>query len=473
MKPFDKNSITPFDVTIEKLVFEGKALARVDEHEMPNEITRGKRRVIFVVGDCLPGERVRIQVIKKKKDYLEAEVLERLSNSPDRVEAPCPYFGVCGGCFLQNLPYEKQLEVKRDYLQEVFDKILRDQAPQLPAIEGSPEQWRYRHKILLNFYVGDNGELQLGYYKKGATFRVIDIDDCLLYDEHLGEILQIVRAWACDHSLSAFHNRQLKGFLRNITIRHSHIYDEWMLGVVTSDEQFDESIWQDLIDRLIPAINLKSLYWRMVRVKRAKGESYHDTHIWGSEFIREQVAGIEYQVRFEDFFQNNVKQATKMVQYALDAIEPQKDSKILDLYCGVGTFTLPLAKKFDVPVFGVEVVQSAIDSAEQNAQKNSITGIGFLCKDVGKIIDDVLQKDNYDIVVVDPPRAGLGAIVVQGLLTAEPEQLIYVSCNPATMARDLMGLGLKYDIVNIQPFDLFPQTYHVECIAVLSKKKRA
>lgn len=474
MRPFDKKTIPPFEVTIEKLVFEGKALARIQD-ETPG---LGIGRVVFVVGDCLPGERVKIQVIKKKKDYVEAEVLERISDSPDRQTAPCKYFGTCGGCFLQNLSYDKQLIVKRDYLQEVFDKILRDQSPELPAIQGSPQEWRYRHKILLNFYVGQDNELQLGYYKKGTAFRVIDIDDCLLYDERLGSVLQAIRQWAQDNKLTAFHNRQLTGLLRNVTIRHSQVYDEWMVGIVTSDElppndmelSADNPLWADLRNRLESLINLQSMYWRMVRVKRAKGEFHHDTHIWGQEFILEQVAGIDYEVRFGDFFQNNVQQATNMVEYTLEAIKPEMHSKILDLYCGVGTFTLPLAQRFDVPVFGVELVQSAIDSAKQNAKNNNITDIDFICKDVTKIIDEALQKDNYDIVVVDPPRAGLGAIVVQGLLTAEPEQLVYVSCNPATMARDLIGLGLKYDIVKLQPFDLFPQTYHVECIAVLKRK---
>lgn len=473
MRPFQKKEIPSFEVTIEKLVFEGKALARIEEQQAPKESLVGK--VVFVVGDCLPGERVKIQVIKKRKDYMEARVEERLSDSPDRQKAPCKYFGVCGGCFLQNLSYEKQLEQKKVFTQEVFDKILRDKAPQISEVIGSPQEFRYRHKILLNFYVAENNVIELGYYRKGTSFRVIDIDECHLYDERLKQVLIEVRAWARDNELTAFHNRQLMGLLRNVTIRHSQTYDEWMVGIVTTDEEFDSAIWDDLRERLEKIINLKSLYWRMVRVKRAKGEFHHDYHIWGEEYILENLAGLDYQVRFGDFFQNNVQQATNMVECTLDAIQNggvlNENSKILDLYCGVGTFTLPLTQKFNVPVFGVELVQSAIDSAQKNAELNNISGLEFLCKDVTKIINEVLQKNNYDIVVVDPPRAGLGAIVNQGLMDAEPEQIVYVSCNPATMARDMMALQLKYDVEKLYAFDLFPQTYHVECIAALKLRK--
>lgn len=463
MRPFNKKEIPPFEVVIEKLVFEGKALARLDDG-----------RVCFIVGDCLPGERVFVQVIKKRRDYMEAQVLKRLSDSPDRVPAPCQYFGTCGGCFLQNLSYEKQLITKRDYVQEVFDKIMRNNVPSLLPIVGSPMEFRYRHKILLNFYVEDDGSLALGYYHKGSWFRVIDVVDCFLFDERLTSVLQIVREWARENNLTAFHHRHLRGFLRNITIRHSISYDEWMFGVVTTDEEFNNVIWSDLLDRLSGVINLKSFYWRMVRVKRDRGESHHDTLVWGDSFITERVANIDFRVRFEDFFQNNVAQATALVEYvlkSLDGCDISKSSCILDLYCGVGTFTLPLAAHYGARVYGVELVSSAIDSARDNALRNKITGIEFLCKNVDSIIDDLFTENTYDAVVVDPPRAGLGNKVVFGLLEAKPSVIVYISCNSATMARDLVGLQLSYDISELKAFDLFPQTYHAECVAILKLRE--
>jgi len=461
MAKFNRKKKEPapqFEVTIEKLVFGGKSLARHEDG-----------RVVFVVGDTLPGEKILVEQVRKKKDYIEAKVIKRLSDAPNRQKAPCPYFGVCGGCFIQNLSYEDQLSTKQGYLQEIFDKMLPKQNITLQPIIGSPQEWRYRHKILLNFFADDSDEIQLGYYHKGSWFRVIDVQDCLLFDERLGGILQTVRDWANEHELPIFHHRKYTGLLRNITLRHSQAYDEWLAAIVTTDQEFDQAIFTDLIERLQQLVNLKSFYWRMVPVQRKKGETQYDTHIWGEEYITEQLADLDFEVRYGDFFQNNVRQATQMVNYVLDAIDATPESKILDLYCGVGTFTLPLAKKFGVGVFGVEIVQTAIDSAQKNATKNGITDINFLCKDVSKVIDEVLADAAYDVIVVDPPRAGIDAKVIQGLLQSNAEQIIYISCNPTTLARDLMGLGLKYDVVSVQPFDLFPQTYHAECIAVLKK----
>jgi 23S rRNA (uracil1939-C5)-methyltransferase len=310
----------------------------------------------------------------------------------------------------------------------------------------------------------------LGYFHKGTWFKIVDVKDCYLFDARIAPILEDLRAWVARHDFKAFHNRRFTGLLRNFVLRKSISTDEWLVGLITTPEELSDEQMIELKDMISKHVNVISFWQRLIDPKRKKGETFTDRLVWGQEYITENLAGVDYQIRFGDFFQNNVPQATKMVEYSLGLIKPEENSRILDLYCGVGTFTLPLAREFDAPVHGVEIVETAIRSAEHNAQINGIDGLTFECADVGKVVENTFATNYYDIVVVDPPRAGLVKSVVEQILQAQPKQIVYVSCNPSTLARDLDMLAEKYEIHHIKPFDLFPQTYHVECVAYLTLK---
>lgn len=445
-------------VTIEKLVFGGKGLARLDSGQ-----------VIFVVGDVLPGEEALVEVYKKKKDYKEARVVERLTNSPKRIPAPCPYFGKCGGCTIQSLTYDDQLALKQDYVAEVIHSHETLKSIPINTITPSTLEWHYRLKLELTFFAENDGSVSLGFFYKGTWFRIVDIDTCLLFDQRVIDILVHVRNWFTKHGFPAFHNKRFDGLLRNLVIKKTYHTNEWMIGLVTTEEELTEVQLHELYDMINTSVPVQSFYHRIIKKKRRKGESYTDTLLFGKEYITEKLYNLDYRIRFADFFQNNVLQAENMIQYVLDYI-PEDTETLLDLYCGVGTFTLPIAmNKKNVQVTGVELVQTAIDSAQENADLNTIEGINFICSDVGKVLTDIAEG-GFDCIVVDPPRAGLTKDVVDALNASQAKTLIYVSCNPSTFARDLVGLQSQYIIEFLQPFDLFPQTYHVEMIAVLRKR---
>lgn len=454
-----KNEI--ITVIVEKLIFEGKGLARLDDG-----------RVVFVIGDVLPDEKVEVEVFKVKKDYLEARLVKRLSESDKRISAKCEYFGKCGGCNYQSLSYENQLSVKSAIFEETVQKILKNIDYSINPIIASELQWQYRHKIELTFIENEDKSWDLGYYQKGSWHSVIDVKNCDLFDEKIIELLPIVRKWVEKNKLQSFNHKKFHGLLRNVIFRKAHYTDEWLVGIVTTDEKLEKDTLLELKDLLATQINVQSFWHRVIKIKREKGERWKDSLLWGREFIVEKILGLDFEVRFADFFQNNITQAEKMIQTVISEIKKTDSYQhILDLYCGIGTFTLPLAKEFSQStITGIEIVQSAIDSAQQNAQKNDLDHINFICEDVGKIINETLAEKNFDVILVDPPRAGLAGSVIESLRNCAAHTILYVSCNPSTFARDLSMLSDDFTIEMIQPFDLFPQTYHIETIGVLKRK---
>ncbi len=448
-----------YKVKIEKLVFGGKSLAHLPD---------GK--VVFVIGDVLPGENVLVQVCKSKKDFIQAKLVDRLSDSNKRIKPACKYFGKCGGCFVQSLEYSEQIKVKQEYFNEIFQKLLKKVSIEISPIIPSDLKFHYRQKLEMTFSQDKDKGLVLGFCEKGSWFKVLDIDECLLFDKRHKQILSLLKQICKQNKLSVFNTQNFQGLLRNFIIRKTFATDEWMFALVTTDEDFDLEIYKDFCEQASKLVNLKSAYHRIISPKRKKGETWIDKVVFGQEFIVEKFAGLDFRVRLADFFQNNISQAEKMVKFVVENIDDHSQ-KILDLFSGIGTFTLPLAKNFaKSQVFGVEIVESAVKSAEQNAKLNNIQNVNFVCQDVNKICNQVLEQDFYDIVLVDPPRAGLSFKVIKSLLKSEPKKIIYVSCNPTTLVRDLDFLVQKYSIVKIQPFDLFPQTYHIETIVVLEKK---
>lgn len=463
-------------LTIEKALFEGKYLARLPEGE-----------VVLLEGIAVPGETVEALLLKHRKNYWEGQVLKQvqddtLSKADARVKATCPYFGRCGGCQYQHMNYEKQLEIKQGILAENLRQMGKMTDFELEPVIASPEIWRYRNKSELNFVDDDFNGAVLGQCEKGSWLKIVDMEDCHIFPEEFQKITKVFRDWRDHFSLSSFHRKKFVGFLRHLIMRRAYHTGEWMLIVVSSDDypdffkkdNIDESIkelFSYFIEKLKDEFNLKSVVWRLIKLRRGKGESYLDKNIWGDDFITEKLLDLEYRISPDAFFQNNTPQAENLIKTALDYLELEvNDKPILDLYCGVGTFTLALAKNFpDRKIYGLELVASAVEAAAANSNLNNLENIEFMVGDATKMVDDLRDKD-FGAIVVDPPRAGLTVKVIEFLLEMAPPSIVYVSCSPVTLSRDLGLLKEKYDIEKIQGVDLFPQTYHLETVVKLKKK---
>lgn len=457
---------------IEKPLFKGKYLSRLDSGE-----------VVILDGIAVPNEKVEVQLLKHRKDYWEGKILKPVQDSGEnRVEARCQYFGRCGGCQYQHVSYEKQLEMKASILEDNLNRMAKLNEVEVREIIPSPEIWRYRNKSELNFIDDDYNGFCLGQCEKGSWLKIVDMEDCLIFPEEFKIITKIFREWRNAFNLTSFHRKKFVGFLRHLVMRRSYHTDEWMLVVVTSDDwpeffsvqDIDESIqklFNFFIIKLKDEINLKSVVWRMIKLRRKKGETYEDKVVWGQAYIEENLLDLTYRITSDAFFQNNTLQAENLVKTVIDNLDLKDENKaILDLYCGVGTFTLPLAKHFpNNKIYGLEWVKSAVNAASANAELNDLSNIDFIVGDATKMVDDLQSKD-FGAIVVDPPRAGLTNKVREFLKEMSVPELIYVSCNPVTLSRDLGDLKSHYEIEFIQPIDLFPQTYHLETVVKLKAK---
>ena len=458
-------------LTIEKAIFQGKYLARLDDGE-----------VVLLEGIAMPGEKVEVRLFKHKKNYWEGKILKVLEEGEGRVKAPCPYFGRCGGCQYQHMEYDKQLEIKQGILEENLRQMGKMEDFTLEPVIGSPEIWRYRNKSELNFVDDDYNGFCLGQCEKGSWLKIVDMEDCHIFPEEFQKITKVFRDWRGHFNLTSFHRKKFVGFLRNLIMRRAYHTNEWMLVVVTSDDypdffkkdNIEESIkelFSYFIEKLKDEFDLKSVVWRMIKLRRGKGERYEDSLIWGDNFITEKLLDIEYRISPDAFFQNNTLQAENLVKTALDYLEIEENKKpILDLYCGVGTFTLALARNFpERKIYGLELVESAVEAAAENAKLNKIENIEFLVGDATKMVDQLRDKD-FGAIVVDPPRSGLTVKVIEFLMDMAPETIVYVSCSPVTLSRDLGLLKKDYEIEKIQAVDLFPQTYHLETVVKLKRR---
>ena len=461
------------ELVIEKAIFQGKYLARLDDGE-----------VVLLEGIAVPGEKVEVRLFKHKKNYWEGRIVKVLEEIEGRVKPKCEYFGKCGGGQYQHINYDMQIEIKQGILKENLIQMgkLTDDDFKLEPVIKSPEIWRYRNKSELNFVDDDYNGFCLGQCEKGSWLKIIDLEDCTIFPEEFKKITKILREWREHFDLSSFHRKKFVGFLRNLIMRRSYHTGEWMLIVVTSDdwpEFFDRSdiegsiknMFNHFIEDLKDEFNLKSVVWRMIKLRRKKGERYEDSVVWGEAFITEKLLDIEYRISPDAFFQNNTLQAENLVKTTLSYLEIEDDDRpILDLYCGVGTFTLALAKQYPKrTIYGLEWVETAVEAAAENAKLNNIENIDFLVGDASKMVSELKDK-NFGAIVVDPPRSGLTVKVIDFLLEMEAESLIYVSCSPVTLSRDLSLLTQKYDIEKIQGIDLFPQTYHLETVVKLRIK---
>jgi 23S rRNA (uracil1939-C5)-methyltransferase len=462
------------ELNIDKLAFGGKAVGRVNGF------------VVFVE-HAVPGQRVRVRITRKKAQFAEARVVEVLEQSPAYVPPFCPHFGFCGGCQWQDLAYEEQLSWKRVHVQESL-RLLTGLAPEdiLPPV-ASPEPRYYRNKMEFTFaprpwlptaeFTPEQppaaGACALGLHVPGGFDRVFDLNHCYLQSPQTPEIVKEVRGWCRESGLPAYNTRSHRGFWRFLALREGKRTGQTLAHLITSDQ--GEAAAVDALAAHLQARfpGLTTLVHSRSGKKAQVAVGEASRTLWGPGYIEEQLCGLRFRISAQSFFQTNTLAAEALYGAVSRLGEFTGQETVWDLYCGAGSIGLSLAAQVR-RVVGFELVQEAVDDAYVNCGVNRVDNCQFLAGDLKELIREAQAATRHypppDVVVTDPPRAGMHPHVVQALKELAPRRIIAVSCNPATLARDLALLQDRYDIVTVQPFDLFPHTAHIECVARLERR---
>jgi 23S rRNA (uracil1939-C5)-methyltransferase len=420
----------------------------------------------LTIPHTLPGEKVKVVVdepLKRRRKAIPEEILE---SHPERTAPPCPHFERCGGCVWQHLSYEGQLKQKTDHVKEAVASQGYDPALVMDTI-GMDNPWRYRNKMEFTF--APDGSL--GLHEQGNFRKVISLETCLIASEEMVETAMEVAEWVKAHGLRGYDKDNHEGLLRHLMVRQSFATGEIMLGLFATEapEGKLEDAQADLVMRIGKKFpKVKSLLWLENRDWADRTQSENTHVLSGRDFIYDEMDGYRFRLWFDTFFQTNPVQAQKLVDLAVEMGKPKETEKMIDLFCGVGTFSLPFANRVG-KLAGIEIVESSIESAKRNAQDNSIHNTTFLAKDARKGIDQILETfGTPELLLLDPPRSGAGGKVMRRIGRSQPERIVYVSCNPDTFATDIKELEqFGYSLKGVQPVDLFPHTVHVECVAEL------
>jgi 23S rRNA (uracil1939-C5)-methyltransferase len=436
------------ELRIHALAHGGAGVARTDGY------------VVFVRG-AVPGDRVRARIVKSKRSFGEAETVELLEPSPDRIVPAAAH----PGAPWQVLPYERQLTEKEAQVRDALERIGRFEAPPVEAIVPAVEQWRYRNKLEYSFGTSaEDDDLVLGFHRPGRWDAIDDVTQDILASERVDELRETVKGWCREQGLSTWDRRAQTGLLRNLVVREGRRTGQLQARIVTSPgTSFDV----DALAALTPADSF--LWTRAAGVAETTRDG--DTQIVkGEAALQEELAGLRLRISPDAFFQTNTEMAERLYASAVELAGLSGRETVLDLFCGIGTIALVLALDAG-EVFGVEIVEEAVADAIENARLNSIDNAHFFAGDVRLAMRPLLEESGgADVVVVDPPRAGLSQKVVRRVLEANAKKIVYVSCNPTTLApnaRQMAGAG--YELKTVRPVDMFPQTPHIECVALLER----
>ncbi|QPC48308.1 23S rRNA (uracil(1939)-C(5))-methyltransferase RlmD [Mangrovibacillus cuniculi] len=454
-------------VDIRKLDAKGSGEAIVwRENEHGN-----KKKLKLTIPQTLPGEKVKVTVDRPDRRRRIADLEEIVEPNPDRTEPPCPHFVRCGGCVWQHWTYEGQLNEKTNHVKKALETEGFDPEIVQPTIGMKQNPWQYRNKMEFTF----SPDGSLGLHEAGNFRKIIPLETCLIASEQMVEATMEVSEWVKQHGLPGYDKDKHEGLLRHLMVRQSFVTGELMLAVFATKGPTGEleAAAEDLKQRVESKFpHVKSLLW-MENTDWADRTQAEDVHILaGRDFIYDEMDGYRFRLWFDTFFQTNPVQAQVLVDLAVEMGEPKKDEKMIDLFCGVGTFSLPFATKVE-KLAGIEIVETSIESAKRNAADNGIDNTYFLAKDARKGIDEVLESFGApQLLMLDPPRSGAGGKVMRRIGRAQPERIVYVSCNPDTFATDITELlPFGYKLKKVQPVDLFPHTFHVEVVALLELDK--
>ncbi len=434
------------ELTIDSLAFGGNGVARHNGY------------VVFVVG-AVPGDKVRARVTRPKRDYAEAITVEILDPSPERIPATAPHPGVPW----QVLPYERQLEIKAQQVEDALRRIGKLDGFVMEPIVPAVETWRYRNKLEYSFGNDDNGDLVFGFHAPGHWERIVPIDDCLIASERSNRASRQVLDWCLARGLAAYDRRTHTGFLRNLVVREGRRTGQIQVRLVTMPGPLDT-------EGLAEAVDCDGLLWTQfdgVGETTALGET---ELVAGSDYLDEEVNGLRFRISPHAFFQTNTEMAEKLYALAGEYAALRGFERVFDLYCGIGTIGLTMAPRA-AELWGLELSEPAIGDAISNARINEIDNARFFAGDVRTALRLlVAEAGSPDVVVVDPPRAGLSQKVVRRTIDASPKRIVYVSCNPTTLAPNAAQLvEAGYSLKRVTPVDMFPQTPHIECVALLER----
>ena len=477
------------NVEITGVAAEGKALVRIQPSAISGQPSEGDGIVCFVP-NCVPGDIVDLQVTKKKHSFMEAKVLRVVKPSAVRCAPVCKHFGVCGGCKWQILPYAEQLKYKQQQIVDNLTRIGKVELPEISPILGSKHIYEYRNKLeftcadrkwipseLFNELTSERiNELKtepgLGFHIPNCFDKVLDIEECHLMPEINNRIRNGVREYARAHGLTFYNEHTHEGLLRTLILRNNH-KGELMLIVSFGDEIKNSKLKiQNFLEWLhteFPEI-ISLLYVENLKFNDTIGDQEVKVY-FGQDHIMEEMEGLQFKVGPKSFYQTNTEQAYELYKVARDFAELTGDELVYDLYTGTGTIANFVSRQAR-QVIGIEYVPEAIEDAKVNSKINAIENTLFFAGDMKDILNDdfIATHGRPDVIITDPPRAGMHEDVINVILNAEPKRIVYVSCNPATQARDLALLDAKYKVTKVQPVDMFPHTQHVENVVQLELK---
>lgn len=464
-----KENLILYNIEIESVAAEGKAIAHVDG-------------AVLFVEFAVPGDIVNVQVYKKKKNYMEGWITEIVKPSEHRLEPFCSHFGVCGGCKWQPLPYEMQLKAKQ---QQVYDQLVRIghlDIPEISPIIGSDNIRFYRNKLEYSFSskrwlykdedpdsIAPEDRMGLGFHVGRFFDKVLDIKQCYLQKEPSNSIRLFIKDYAVKNGLEFFNIRENQGYLRNMFIRTT---EDGQVMLILCFFYEDKEVRKKLLDSILEAFpQITSLYY-VINKKLNDSISDQECILYkGNEAIIETMEGLKFKVGPKSFYQTNSPQAYKLYSVTRDFASLSGNEIVYDLYTGTGTIAQFVSSKAS-KVIGIEYVPEAIEDAKVNAKNNGIDNCTFYAGDMKDVLkaDFINKHGKPDVIILDPPRAGIHPDVAKVILDAAPRKIVYVSCNPASQARDLAILCDKYEITAVQPVDMFPHTHHVENVCALKLK---
>ncbi|CAN5230537.1 23S rRNA (uracil(1939)-C(5))-methyltransferase RlmD [soil metagenome] len=442
------------ELQIDSLAYGGNGVARLNGF------------VVFVRGG-LPGDRVRARVTKTKRGFAEATAEAVLEPSPVRVPAPCRHFGVCGGCQFQDLAYEAQLEAKEQQVRDALVRIGRIAEPRLEPIVPAISEYGYRNKLEYSFTQGEPG-VELGFHRAGRWDEVVGIEECLLTTDLGNAVRLAVRDWAREEGLEPYDQETGEGYLRHLVYREGRNTGQALVMLVTAPgERFEPGYLVDVLRRFE---QVRSINWA-VNDTPAERTNVPWKLLWGEDAIEEEILGLRCRLRPNAFMQTNTEMAERLYALAREYAALTGAENVFDLYCGTGTIGLALAGGAKA-VWGVEISEESVACAIENAELNGIENASFFAGNVGQSLEELVSEaGRADVVVVDPPRAGLAGKALRRTGELGAEKIVYISCNPTTLASDVQVLrdDFGYELIRCRPVDMFPHTPHVESVSLLER----
>lgn len=433
-----------------------------------NSVSRLGKRDIHMKGG-ITGQKVRASVKKARSTKAEVKMLELLENSPLETETPCKHFNVCGGCSMLSVPYDKQVEIKE---RQVMDLFLEQDifGFNFQGIERSPKQKEYRNKMEYTF--GDemkDGPLMLGLHKKGKHIDILTVDGCYLVDNDFIKVLTSTVEYFNDKKVPYYRNMNHKGYLRNLVVRKGINTNEMMVNIVTSSQaDFDMTEYKEMLLSLELEAELVSIL-HTINDGLADAVNCDELRVLhGRDYIQEELLGLKFKISPFSFFQTNTKGAEELYKIAREFVGEHNDKVVFDLYSGTGTIGHVMAGKAK-KVYGIELIEEAVDAANKNAKLNGLTNCEFIAGDVAKTVNKLKAKP--DIIIVDPPRPGVHKDAIRDIANFDSKEIVYISCNPKTLVLDLVEFKkYGYEVEKVKLMDMFPNTPHVETVVKIQKK---